>query len=123
MAPKKLNQQCATEYTLNIFRGITCRLTFTYTDPDDQPIDLTGKEIKVKIKTVFGELLTLTDVANSYGSSVVINAPPTDGSFTLTITDEQTTVAELTQGRWWVELHDSGAVDLLVRGPAIARDI
>ena len=123
MAPKKIQTGCSDEYPLVITRGITLSKNFTYKDDLGAPINLTGKTVQVKFKSVFTtNPLILTSVATTLGSNVSIPTP-TNGTFFFTLTDEETATALLKSGRWWAELHDAGNVSLLLRGDVRVEDV
>jgi len=112
-----------TTYTLPLYRGITYSKTFTYQDSAGVGINLTGKEIQVKVKDVFPALLSIgSDLpTTTLGSSVTIT-DAVNGKFNVHISDEETETAELGSGRWWIELHDAGDVLLLWRDAVDVND-
>jgi hypothetical protein len=114
--------QCNTGFPIIIYRGISLSLAFTYKDDDDNPIDLTGKEIVFKLK-FDNTILTYNSTPNSFGSVVTIT-DDINGEFHVLVTDEETTDMDLqTEGRWWLELHDGGNVDLLYKDNVTVQDV
>jgi hypothetical protein len=117
---KKFNE-CISTYPITIYRGISLSIPFTYKQSDGTPIDLTGKEIVFKLR--FDEVVTTYNSApNSYGSAVTIT-DDVNGEFTVLVTDEETAVMEINSGRWWLELHDAGNVDLLFKDDVVVEDV
>lgn len=118
----KLKEQTDLQYPITLYRGITYSRSFTYEDENEAPINLTGKIVVVKFKSVFTNLLTLdsSEAPTTLGSSVVITDAPA-GKFTFTLTDEETLTAK-DNGRWWMELRSGGAADLLWRDEVIVLD-
>lgn len=121
MAPRLVSD---TTFTLQLYRGITYSTTFTYTDPNDVPINLTGKSIVIGLKDIFDNTLLLGSAlpASALGSTVTIT-DAVNGKFRLYITDEETETADLGSGRWWIEEHDGGDVNLLLRDDVQVDDI
>ncbi len=117
-------ESCNAGYILEILRGISLSEPFTYKNPDGSAIDLTGKTVVFKLK--FGTTIhTYTSTANAYGSSVTIT-DAINGKFLVLVTDEETLTFALTDGtpgKWWLELHESGNIDLLWRDDVTVEDV
>lgn len=110
-----IDSDCVETFPITIYRGITFTLPWTYFQPNGVTgVDLTGQEIVFKLK--FGTtILTYTSTPNVDGSFTEIT-DASDGEFRILISDEETATFDLTDGvpgRWWIELHNAGNVDLL----------
>jgi hypothetical protein len=125
---RKLTESEVAGYPLRIRRGITWSRVLQYSNKDGTPIDLTGMEVVVHLRDVFPTLTVLgsNDPPTTLGSEVVIT-DAANGKFRVKFTDEETLTGVLTtsssEDRWWIELHDSGDVDLLLLDCATVEDI
>jgi hypothetical protein len=125
---RKLTESEVAGYPLRIRRGITWSRVLQYSNKDGTPIDLTGMEVVVHLRDVFPTLTVLgsNDPPTPLGSEVVIT-DAANGKFRVKFTDEETLTGVLTtsssEDRWWIELHDSGDVDLLLLDCATVEDI
>lgn len=126
--PKRLTEDSVANYPLRILRGITYSRVFQFANNDGSPVDLTGMEIVIHLRDVFPTLVVMSsnDAPTPLGSEVVIT-DAVNGKFRFKLTDEETLTAVLTtsstEARWWIELHDTGDVDLLLLDCATVEDI
>lgn len=113
---------CTEDGTLEIYRGISVNLPWTYKNEDGTGFDLTGKTIVFKLR--FGTTIyEYTVTPNSYGSVVTIT-DEANGEFTVLIAKEETLLFDLTQtGVWWLELHTGDVAELLYTDTAKVLDI
>lgn len=125
--PKKFTEDGVAGYPLRILRGITYSRVFKFENSDGTPVNLTGMEVVVHLRDVFSTLFVLgsNDAPTALGSEVAIT-DAVNGEFRFKLTDEETLTAVLTssnEGKWWIELHDTGDVDLLLLDCATVEDI
>ena len=121
----KIINSCTTSYKITLFQGVTYARSLQYLNSDGTPVNLTGKIVKFKVKDIFTSLLTLSSdsAPNTYLSQVAITNAA-QGQFQIKLTDEQTATAEIgAEGRWWIELHDAGDVNILWRDDIEVIDV
>ena len=118
--PKKL-EQCQMTLHPVIYKGITFSMAFTYTDVNDSPINLTGKEVHFKLRRN-NEVFTYTNTPTANGSEVKL-VDPLGGRFKVIVSDEDTQLLEVGTYRWWLELHYSGAVVLITSGDLTVTEV
>lgn len=114
MAARQIICTNDTHYTILIYKGVTYSRTFEYTNSDGTPINLTGKSLSIKFKDTFPAQLELfTNGSPSTLGSTFLVTDAVNGKFRLQLTDDETAVAKVGQGKWWIELYSGSDVDLL----------
>lgn len=111
---RKLIDTVQQNYTITIYTGVTYSRIFQYMQSDGNPVNLTGKVIKMEFKDVFTSTMILlsSDVPTALGSKVEIT-DAVNGYFRVEITSEETATAVIGPGKWWIELIDGSDSDLL----------
>ena len=109
----------AGKYNFIIEKGATFTRTFTYKDPSDVAIDLTGAVIYMQIRDNYSaEVAAINiDSDNIGGNGGITISDPATGVFVITITDEQTTSIPFAQGVYDIEIHyGNGSVERVLEG-------
>lgn len=115
---------CDSNYTVEIWQGITYSREFKYTDVNGDAIDLTGKVISIKFKDVFPTQLELfSNTAPSVLGSTFLVTDAVNGKFRLQLTDEETATTDTGQGKWWIELYTGSDVDLLWIDSVLVKEL
>lgn len=114
MVARRIIETSQEHYTIVLYKGITYSKNFQWTDRNGVGIDLTGKVLTVSFKNVFDDLFQMStdDSPTTLGSTFTIT-DILNGKFRLQLTDEETETAEVGGGNWWVEIEESGNIDIL----------
>ena len=111
------------EWNIAINQGATWQIEVEYLDPDGDPVDLTGYEIRMQVRSTYadqdGSNTPLVDL--SIGSGVTVTSA-VGGTFRLTI-DRDDSVA-LPPGNWVYDMEiesAGGQVTRLFYGRALVR--
>lgn len=105
--------------TFTFVRGVTFERTFTYKDPNQTPIDITGMEVSFGFRrrdekdAAFA--MASTDPATALGSTIEIT-DAAGGEIELKLTDEETDAIDFDLGNWWLHLLVSGDVRPMAKG-------
>ena len=99
----------AGKYNFEIEKGATFSRTFTYKDPSDVVIDLTGAVIKMQIRDNYSSETAAISIDSDTLGGIAVN-DPTTGAFIITITDEQTTSIPFAQGVYDIEIFERKTV-------------
>jgi hypothetical protein len=114
-----------TSAKFRFYRGITFRRTFHYYSPAGVDIDLTGKTLTFYLHSrSSGEdvlVLDTDDGPNVNGSELEIT-DASEGRFTLSVTDEDTTALDFREGDWRITITDGAETDRLAHGPVVVHD-
>lgn len=106
----------AGKYNFEIEKGATFSRTFTYKDPSDVAIDLTGAVIKMQIRDNYTSETAAVNIDSDTLGGITI-ADPATGEFVITITDEQTAAIPFAQGVYDIEIHyGNGSVERVLEG-------
>ncbi len=103
---------------LVFYRGTTFRATFTFKDSQNNPLSLTGIEVKFHLLEIKGDeqliILSSTSSPNTNNSSIIIPTP-SNGKANIVFSDEETSLIEFDNARWWLTLTLPNG-DVLSRG-------
>lgn len=113
--PRRITETDTTKYPIKIYKGITWSRTLTFTDKNGAPINISTKDFVFKLKDVFSSLFTIgTNLPATALGSQVTKVDAVNGKFRILVTDEETATAITgSDGKWWIELHDTGDVKVL----------
>lgn len=104
--------------TLTFYRGVTINLSFTY-KADGIGVNLSGQTVVFHIRKT-GKRINFLDVS-SEGSGTLLGSTLTitnvvGGTFTIHVTDEDTSLMKFDEGTWWITLESGGNKKLIGRG-------
>lgn len=106
-------------YALRVRRGTRYERPFTY-KIDGDPVDLTGYTARAQIRRRASEDSPVLFEATTANGKLELSDDPTDGTFTLTITADETAAFEFKHAVWDLELIPDGAEEnafALLEGP------
>lgn len=98
----------ADELDIEIKKGTTFQVPFTWTDENGLPIDITGWEVRMQVRSEQAATTTLLDISTVSGEITL--SDPTNGEFTITLSDTVTSAFSWVVGVYDIELESPGGV-------------
>lgn len=104
----------AAKYDLALEQGATFVRTFTWTNPDTTPVDLTGATAHLQIRTGVANIVNTTLLDLTQGSGITLGG--TAGTITITFTASQTASLTVAKAQYDLYVTIGSTVTRLLEG-------